>query len=166
MYSQKMQYYIVFHHTPRLSDSTAYKANTAATAPTKTIAALWAVRPAAAPTYTDGDGVETVVALAVARGAAEVGTWGWPSPIWVTMAAEVGTPGWPSEDSVAIGATVVVIPVVLLDMDMAMDDMVLAGAAELGVMEAMEEAMDGEAMVTPTEPQSCWAKAKVAVGGC
>lgn len=85
-----------------------------------------------------------------------------------------------------MGATVLVVAIMLLlDSDMAMDDMSEAGAAMLEAMDDMSEAgaamleamleamgmeateaMDGVAMVTPTEPQSCWAKATVAALGC
>ena len=62
-----------------------------------------------------------------------------------------------------MGASVVT-ATTLLELDVATDEMELeAGAAELV---AMLEATDGVGMVTPTEPQSFWAKARVAVGGC
>lgn len=62
-----------------------------------------------------------------------------------------------------MGATVVT-AAMLLGMDMAIEE-AGAAAAELAAMlepMAMEEAMGGVGMVTPTEPQSCWAKATVA----
>lgn len=62
-----------------------------------------------------------------------------------------------------MGANVVT-ATILLEMDVAMDEMELeAGAAELATM---LEATDTVGMVTPTELQSCWAKARVAVRGC
>ena len=83
----------------------------------------------------------TVVALAVFRGA-----------------AEVGTSGWPSADSVAAGDLAVVTGVVT-----AVVMAVVMGVVAAGLAAA---ALDGDGIVTPTEPQSCWAKARVAVGGC
>lgn len=116
-----------------------------------------------------------MVALAAATGEPDVGAWIWPSPIWVTTAAEVATPGWPSESWVAMGATVLT-AAMLLGVDMAIEEAGASAAelaAELASMleamameEATEVAMDGEGMVTPTEPQSCWAKATVADMGC
>lgn len=70
-----------------------------------------------------------------------------------------------------MGATVVR-AAKLLGVDMAIEE---AGAAatELAAMlaamlepMAMEEAMGGVGMVMPTEPQSCWAKARVADMKC
>lgn len=71
----------------------------------------------------------------------------------------------------AIGATVLT-AAMLLGMDMAIEEAgaaaaeLAAGLEAMAMEEAMGEAMDGEGMVIPTEPQSCWAKATVADMGC
>lgn len=92
--------------------------------------------------------------------AAEVGAWGCPSETADTTAAELGAAALVI--MVEAGGEEAMAEDIIIEEDIIMDEEAMGDAA---AADEGELAADGF-RVTPTEPQSCWAKTRAATERC